>query len=514
MAYVPLVEHERPRIMLLDFSSQDVEKFRQSGFETKRGATGVHPNDRDEFLFPYPVQDVEVVFAHVQDGSFAAKRVGEIRSAQSGSVESQPFFKDLFREVWSRAGWIVFFVSQDCPVQEFDWVGIEYLGVLAREKDFYPAAIIHALQEERERDSYGHRHQPEIQLPLPQTPRFSGHALVLNDKEPESEVLQRYIKNARKSVLSCAPYRKGYDWPRYVVLFGEKEDVELLAWDTSTNRSAVAIKLKQSVFAGQSGRENIYHEGGMLFLPDFGAKNADVALALMQEVIPSVSPHLFDAPQHSWLECYQPALVLQLDQEKEEIIEEARQRIQDLDLRAEELRKTFAWLPGLLVHTGDEFAGDVAEALRHLGFEVDEVDSQLQPKERRKEDFHIRHLESGYFAIGEAKTTGKGRGASEEFISKTQTHQNRYARERKEPPPRALLFVNYAIDLEPSRRGERFYQSDLRERLEDNAITAVDSVALWELCQAAGREEITVEQARAILTSGEAFIRSGAFNSQ
>jgi len=230
----------------------------------------------------------------------------------------------------------------------------------------------------------------------------------------------------------------------------------------------------------------------------------------MQEVIPLVSPHLFDAPQHGWLEKYQPALVLRLEEDKKQLLEKARQEAEGLDARAEEVRKEFEWLSGLLVHMSDEFASDVAEALRFLGFEAEEVDNNVKPGERKKEDLHIRDVATGFFAIGEAKSTGKGRGATEDFISKTQTHQGRYGREHQQPPPRAFLFVNYAIDLEPSLWGPRFYKDDLRERLEDNAITAVDSVALWEICQAVMNEEQTKEQARARLSSGEPLIRGGS----
>jgi hypothetical protein len=67
MSYIPLIEHSRPRVLMLDFAPQDVTKMTQAGFEARRGATGLR--DCKEFCFPFATQDVEVVFAEVQTGS-------------------------------------------------------------------------------------------------------------------------------------------------------------------------------------------------------------------------------------------------------------------------------------------------------------------------------------------------------------------------------------------------------------------------------------------------------------
>ena len=151
----------------------------------------------------------------------------------------------------------------------------------------------------------------------------------------------------------------------------------------------------------------------------------------------------------------------------------------------------------------DAFTTDTGEALRFLGFQATEVDSTLTTGQRKVEDFHIQDEQSGCFCIGEAKTTGNGRGASEDFISKVQTHQTRYARTQKQEPPPALLIVNYAIDLDPAMRAGRFYQPALSERLSDNEISAIDSYSLFQLCQFVLEQEITCEQARKFIMRGQ-----------
>ena len=143
-----------------------------------------------------------------------------------------------------------------------------------------------------------------------------------------------------------------------------------------------------------------------------------------------------------------------------------------------------------------------------MGFEVEEVDNTLAPGERKREDLRIWDKMVDYFALGEAKTTGKGRGASEDFITKTQTHQTRYARENHQEPPPALLIVNYATDLDPAQRTGRFYHLETAGRLEENGITALDSAALFDLCQCVLNDQLSKEQIRRFITGRHALITS------
>jgi hypothetical protein len=342
--------------------------------------------------------------------------------------------------------------------------------------------------------------------------KFKGQAVHIVDS-PEMNVIKRYIKTAKMSVLSCLShplkFDQMYNVPQpHVKVFDQINIIETLIHDNSTDKNIMAFKISSSLYAGRVENKSIYNQGGILLLPDFGDNNSNAALALLQEVFTEHSTHLFDTPQHSWLEKYQPISVVRLQTEHKSIIDETLSRLKEISEQIESERERYAWLVGLLVSTGDQFAADGAQALRFLGFDVEEVDNTLNAGERRREDYRIRDKVTGYFAIGEAKTTGKGRGASEDFITKTQTHQARYARENNQAPPPALLIVNYAIDLDPTQRIGRFYQPEVEERLSDNAITAISSVALFILCQALLSGQLSQEKIRRFLASGRSLIAS------
>lgn len=501
MPYIPLVEHTRPRILMLDFSPQDVEKVVKAGFDVRRLASGLRDTDRSQFHFPVAVQDAEIIFVAVEKDTFNF----EGRSASNDSIEKEPYFKDLMRETWEKCGWIVFFLSQNISPEELGAVGIKKLGVMAFNRAHYPESI---------REPWTMIGQNEVvsNLPKPQIPKFLGHSINTAD-DPILEVVIRYIKSAEMSILTCdnVPqfiFGAAYYAPQpHLDAFYEHTSIKELIWDDSADKNIMGIKLEKARSFNQDDKY-ITNHGGILLLPDFNRNNVNVAIGLLQEVFSSISPHLFDTPQHSWLENYQPVPVAKLLDHQNDVIQKARDEVARTEKHIETERENFGWLTGLLVSLGDQFAAEAAGALRFLGFEVEEVDNSLAPNERRREDFRICDEASGYFVLGEAKTTGKGRGASEDFITKTQAHQNRYARENNQAPPPALLIVNFAVDLEPNIRLGRFYQTEVVGNLEDSRITALNSVALFDICQIVLRDQISKEQARRFISSGRPLIGS------
>ncbi|MFN8420402.1 MAG: hypothetical protein U0528_14350 [Anaerolineae bacterium] len=57
--------------------------------------------------------------------------------------------------------------------------------------------------------------------------------------------------------------------------------------------------------------------------------------------------------------------------------------------------------------------------LEFLELEVEEVDDSVAAGERKPEDLRIQDTAAGYWGLGEAKTAGKDRGVSQDFITKT-----------------------------------------------------------------------------------------------
>src|SRR5690606_9599730 len=161
----------------------------------------------------------------------------------------------------------------------------------------------------------------------------------------------------------------------------------LIYWlikDNTADQNIIALKLRNIIYA-KNLDESIRQEGSILLLPDFGPNNIKVALELLQEVFTESSPHLFDNPQHPWLEDYQPYPIKQLQQQQQDIIDEAQQKFDQIKEQIELEQDKYAWLPGLLVLKNEEFEDAVAQALRFLGFDVTEVDKTLAAKERKRE---------------------------------------------------------------------------------------------------------------------------------
>ena len=256
MPYVPLVEHTRPRVLMLDFSAKDVEKISKAGFDARRGASGLH--DKNQFNFPFAVQDVEVVFAEVRKGTF----VSDKRTPSVDSIEKEAYFKDLFRETWEKCGWIVFFISQGTSPEELTSVELRGLGIIAFEHHYYPESIraswLAVAKEELSRRTI----QTLPILPSPQLPNYKGHGVNTDDKQPTLEILQRFFKSAHMAILTCLnvpPFIYRVDQPTsqpYIEAFGEAVSVEPLIWDDSADHNIIALKLNNRSYAVE-GRQYV-----------------------------------------------------------------------------------------------------------------------------------------------------------------------------------------------------------------------------------------------------------------
>lgn len=82
------------------------------------------------------------------------------------------------------------------------------------------------------------------------------------------------------------------------------------------------------------------------------------------------------------------------------------------------------------------------------------------------------------------KSKGTKRGPGENFIGQAIEHAGRYAREFHVVPPACVLVVDHNRLLPPDKRPAFYAASHVQDRLVQNVITAVDSVALHHACQA------------------------------
>ena len=136
-------------------------------------------------------------------------------------------------------------------------------------------------------------------------------------------------------------------------------------------------------------------KGRVLILPQT-SKKSDVVVALLQEVLPEISPHLFPHVEGArWVERdeYELDSVIEYKLGKETVRQRAKRKIEDLDKNIAEERSKLGFLHGILTKTGDDLAADVKLALEFIGFDqVVNVDEEIQEQGcsvQKQEDLQI-----------------------------------------------------------------------------------------------------------------------------
>lgn len=468
---ISLVPHEKPRILLIDFSEKEVKKFTDAGFNAKRGATGLY--DDNKYCFPWSLQDVDIAFCKITRGSFSKLKE---REPIDESLEEGPYFNTLLREIFMKKGWVVFFVDKNCEPAEFDVVDLFGTGVYENDGEYL------TYQE------WQRKRTPRAWNKLPIFSKFIGEAVHIDETCSESKIFEKYIKSASLKVLALDGN----------IMFNQHQyTVSFLITNESYKKAVLSLKLS-NLYGGKTF-------GTIALYPDFGKSNIEVALDILSEVIMESNPELFDNTSQTWLEEYFPHTVKELFKQVDYIVEKNKKDIEEIYNKQKSELDKYNWLLGLLTNKGDILTENVADALRFLGFDVTLVDNTLKQTERKKEDLNIVHANNGFFAIGEVKSTE--RGASESFIADTQKHQARYSHENKVPIPNAILIINHSISLNPNLRKERFYKDkDVIDRCSDNFITAIDTYSLHQICQCILAKRKTKEEIQNFICNGHKVI--------
>jgi hypothetical protein len=134
-------------------------------------------------------------------------------------------------------------------------------------------------------------------------------------------------------------------------------------------------------------------KGAVILVPQLNDK-AGFLKRLIREILPSISPQFFpDFKVDAWIHerAYQLRKVLDLERNRDEIIERADRELASITQIIQQERGRYAWLPDLVMASGNELVNAVKTALQTLGFcnivDVDaERDAQGQP---RREDLQI-----------------------------------------------------------------------------------------------------------------------------
>lgn len=118
--------------------------------------------------------------------------------------------------------------------------------------------------------------------------------------------------------------------------------------------------------------------GRILILPDM-PRSPELILDLLNDVLPSLSPHLFPNVKGKWVESdeYEFKSIKDLKGQIIDIVTTANREIKSLEKEIEHKREEHGFLHGILTGTGDELVDDVEECLNFIGFEkVENIDKK------------------------------------------------------------------------------------------------------------------------------------------
>jgi hypothetical protein len=470
MERIPLKEYKKPRILAVDFNENEVKKIKEARYAAKRAFTGLY--DGGEFCIPASIKDIEIVLFNYKKGTFD---ISVQREKHKESIPDGFDFHLVVKETFDKGGWLILYIGEDSNPDELEYLNINNLGFTWTENGYVAASQLR-----------------RSGCP-PIFPKFKGET-IKTIKYGLGNLLKRFHKSA--------------NW----ILLTDKKDIKFVNthykqnWiitDDAAFPSALAIELEREYYeqadqvdaSGAISSSMVARYSGIIILPDFGEKNADVALTIIQEYLYDKNPKLYSEPMHEWLSDHRPEPVKQLLCTKIEIEEKMKSKIEEINEKIKQEESKYSWLDMLLIGLNDDFKDSVGMALRFLGFKVEDIDKNLLPEKRKREDFNLTDPSYKSFYIVEAKATK--RGASEDFITKTQNHKATYSREHDCFIPDAILVVNHSYNLEPIKRSGRFYNdSEVLERLKEQHIKAIDSVVLHTLCQKVLAKELTKEKAR------------------
>jgi hypothetical protein len=258
-------------------------------------------------------------------------------------------------------------------------------------------------------------------------------------------------------------------------------------------------------------------EGFYLLLPWFGEKNVEVAELLLGQILPQVSPHLFEAGGPGWLDAedYVFPGLREVHAEIEAEKERHRQNLADLERKLQELRAgEQADFNRLLTAHGPELQQAVLRALRYLDFaRVVNVDDYWKHVIRAKEeDVWLMDgaeasveemIRSGHLTLVAVRSAEGGAAADDELH--LQRYKGRRMQEFNNTKMQAILIGNYFAAADPKLREVPFSESQITEAAQDgNGL--LTTYELFKAIKAEKENKITKEAIRGQLQNKSGLI--------
>jgi len=455
-------KYEKPKILLIDLPEDVLERVKSAGFNVSAGTFG-SPYKVSKSDNYYPVifeaklpnfSEQEIIFIDLTPPEILDDPVGEKLTSEGeidwwakgsrGRIDPRPkvmlMVKDSFDRILQYGGFFVIF-AQPHLHQDLIFAKKEFRRDLVKMKDI-------------EYDNWSFL---SIFSRLKVGENF-GEELNVIDYDSDLQLfrlLRKFIKDFRYE--ATLPYLDKTDW-----------------WLPILNN-----KFNENVGGLLSSLEN--STGRVLILPQT-SKKSEVVVALLQDVLPEISPHLFpDAEGARWVERpeYELGSILDYKSKKEAVKQRAKLELEEIDRKIAEKRERLGFLHGILTKTGEELVSDVKSALEFVGFDkIVNVDEELKSNGNsasKQEDLQI-HDRSPKLLV---EVKGISGYPKESDTSQVDKYVTRRMREWDVTDVRGVSIINHQRNLPALERDNVHVFSEAQVKdAEDRYITLVST---WDL---------------------------------
>ncbi|MFA0834246.1 MAG: hypothetical protein ACC609_09590 [Methanobacterium formicicum] len=240
--------------------------------------------------------------------------------------------------------------------------------------------------------------------------------------------------------------------------------------------SILTNKFNQSV--GCIIRNNLSETSGyVLILPDM-PRTPELVLDLLNDVLPSISPHLFPNVKGKWIEEdeYEFKSIKDLKNQIKEIAIKAKTKIEKIEEDISSERREYGFLHGILTGTGDELVDDVQECLKFIGFNnVVDADEFVKEGEDKEEDLQI--LDNEVNLLVEVK--GPSTKTKNTYVNQISNYVSRRRKEWKTFDLDGVLIINHQRNIPPLKRDNTSVFT--RNQINDAERDDICLITTWEL---------------------------------
>ncbi len=272
-------------------------------------------------------------------------------------------------------------------------------------------------------------------------------------------------------------------------------NVEVIAESLNRSPGAIAARIRE-------------RKGFYLFLPyfsDFG----NVTSLLLCDLLPKLSPYLFNDPRHKWLESpeyHMPALQ-ELYFKKQEEQEKFDKQTKEIQANIQAVADSEqAQLNRLLISKNEELKQTVLECLSYLEFEVIDVDKYWAEKDssrQKEEDLWIfgkcKRFDLGKTPMRLIEVKGKDRGTvSDSDCGAVVKYVSRRMKELNNTKISGIFVANCSINKPAKDRPEAFTKSQKEDASRDSNLL-MTTYDLFNLIKAEKEGKIKKKDARSFI---------------